>query len=69
MCSSDLVSGAVLRQKSAREINELQLAKLEATVGRELAGLQNNFRAIAARHASLTEAVAALRANAGGDAH
>jgi len=51
------VSGAVLRQKSAREINELQLAKLEATVGRELAGLQNNFRAIAARHASLTEAV------------
>jgi len=51
------VSGAALRQKSVREINELQLAKLEASVGRELAGLQNNFRAIAARRASLTEAV------------
>jgi outer membrane protein TolC len=51
------VSGAALRQKSVREINELQLAKLEASVGRELAGLQNNFRAIAARRTSLTEAV------------
>ena len=50
-------SGAVLRQKSVREINELQLAKLEQSVGRELAGLQNNFRAIAARHVSLTEAI------------
>ena len=51
------VGGAVLRQKSVRETNELQLAKLEASVARELARLQNNFRAIAARHASLTEAV------------
>ena len=51
------VSGAALRQKSVREINELQLAKLEQSVGRELAGLQNNFRAIAARHASLAEAI------------
>ena len=51
------VSGAALRQQSMREINELQLEKLEASVGRELAGLQNNFRAIAARHTSLTKAV------------
>lgn len=49
--------GAVLRQRSLREINELQLQKLEASVARELAGLQNNLRAIAARHDSLIKAV------------
>ena len=51
------VGGAVLRQKSVRETNELQLAKLEASVARELARLKNNFRVIAARHASLSGAV------------
>ena len=51
------VGGAVLRQQSIREMNELQLEKLEGSVRRELAGLQNNLRAIAARHASLIEAV------------
>ena len=50
------VSGASLQQRSVREINELQLQKLETSVGRELAGLQNNFRSIAARHDSLTKA-------------
>ena len=51
------VRGSVLRQKSIRETNELQLAKLESSVARELARLQNNFQAIAARHASLSAAV------------
>ncbi len=57
------VSGAALRQQALREINQLQLQKLEASVGRELAGLQNNFRAIAARHASLSKAVGVAEQN------
>ncbi len=51
------VGGLVLRQRSLREINALQLQKLERSVGRELAALQNNFRALAARHDSLGQAV------------
>jgi outer membrane protein TolC len=57
------VRGAALRQQSVRELNELQLQKLETSVTRELAGLQNNFRAIAARHESLTKAVAVAEKN------
>lgn len=57
------VSGAVLRQRSIREINQLQLQKLEASIARELAGLTNNFRAIAARHESLSQAVAVAEKN------
>ncbi len=51
------VAGAALRARSLREINQLQLQKLERSVGRELAALQNNFRALAARHDSLEQAV------------
>ncbi len=51
------VGGATLRQRSLREINEVQLQKLEASVVRELGSLQNNFRAIAARHDSLVKAI------------
>ena len=57
------VSGASLQQQSVREINELQLHKLETSVARELAGLENNFRAIAARHDSLSKAVEAAEKN------
>jgi outer membrane protein TolC len=57
------VGGAVLRERSIREMNELQLKKLEASVMRELAGLQDNLRAIAARHDSLTKAVAVAEKN------
>jgi len=57
------VSGAVLRQRSIREINQLQLQKLEASVARELAGLTNNFQAIAARHESLSQAVVVAEKN------
>ncbi|MBA3962221.1 MAG: TolC family protein [Chthoniobacterales bacterium] len=59
------VAGAVLRQRSLREINELQLQKLEASVGRTLAGLQNNFRAIATRHDSLGKSIALAEKNVG----
>jgi outer membrane protein TolC len=50
------VGGAATRQRAAREINELVLAKLEAEVPRELTRIQNNVRALATRHTSLTRA-------------
>ncbi len=50
------VGGALLTARSARETNELELRKLEASVPRELARLQNNLRAIAARYQSLNRA-------------
>ncbi|HXA08605.1 MAG TPA: TolC family protein [Chthoniobacterales bacterium] len=57
------VGWAVLRERSIREMNELQLKKLEASVLRELAVLQDNLRAIAARHDSLSKAVAVAEKN------
>ena len=64
------VGGAVLRQREAREINELLLAKLEANVRRDLARVESNLRAIEAQHESLAKAadvsqqnVVALREN------
>jgi outer membrane protein TolC len=50
------VGGAAMRQRAAREINELVLAKLEAEVPRELTRIRNNLRALATRHTSLTRA-------------
>ena len=57
------VGGAVLRARALREINALRLRQLERSVGRELAALQNNLRAIAARHASLLQAVEVAEKN------
>jgi outer membrane protein TolC len=57
------VGGATMRQRSIREVNELQLKELETRVAAELAGLQNSFRAIAARHESLTKAADAAEQN------
>lgn len=51
------VTGAVIQRRAAREINELVLARLEAEVPRELAQIQNNLRALAARQQSLSKAV------------
>jgi outer membrane protein TolC len=51
------VGGVVLRARSLREINEIKLQQLEQSVGRELAMLQNRFRAINARHESLIKSV------------
>ncbi|MEO6871038.1 MAG: TolC family protein [Chthoniobacterales bacterium] len=57
------VGGAVLRARSLREINELELQKLERSVSRELATLQSQFAAIAARHDSLMESVGLAEKN------
>jgi outer membrane protein TolC len=45
-----LTRGAVIRQRAAREINETVLARLEAAVPRDLTRIQNNLRALQARH-------------------
>ena len=50
------VGGALLSARSARETNELEVGKLEASVPRELARLQNDLRAIAARYEALSRA-------------
>jgi outer membrane protein TolC len=47
------VSGAVLLQRKAREINEIELRKLEASVGRELSRIHNELAGTAERHQSL----------------
>jgi outer membrane protein TolC len=64
------VGGAVLRQREAREINEVLLAKLEANVRRDLARVESNLRSIKAQHESFSKAadvaqqnVVALREN------
>jgi len=46
------VGGAVLRARKAREINEVELRKLEASVGRELSRIRNDLAGIDARHKS-----------------
>src|SRR5437764_12366559 len=46
------VGGAVLRARKAREINEIELHKLEANVGRELLRIRNELVGIEARHKS-----------------
>jgi outer membrane protein TolC len=46
------VGGAVLRARKAREINEVELRKLEASVGRELSRIHNELAGIDARHKS-----------------
>ena len=46
------VGGAVLRARKAREINEIELHKLEAGVGRELSRIRNELNGIEARHKS-----------------
>jgi outer membrane protein TolC len=53
------VTGAVRQRRSAREINELLLRRMEADVPRDLARIQNNLEAIAKNYASLSQATAA----------
>jgi outer membrane protein TolC len=57
------VGGAVAEQRAAREANELELQKLEASVPRELAQLQNTLQAIGARYRSLVAAVNVAESN------
>lgn len=47
------VGGAVLRQRKAREINEIELRKLETNVGRELSRIHSDLTGIAERRSSL----------------
>lgn len=51
-----LIGGAVLRQKSIKEMNELVVARLEADVPRELARIHNNLQTLRAKHNALTNA-------------
>jgi outer membrane protein TolC len=46
------VGGAALKAKKAREINEVELHKLEAGVGRELSKIRNDLHGIDARYQS-----------------
>ncbi|HEX4665818.1 MAG TPA: TolC family protein, partial [Chthoniobacterales bacterium] len=57
------VGGAVAEQRAAREANELELQKLEESVPRELAQLQNTLQAIGARYRSLVAAVGVAESN------
>jgi outer membrane protein TolC len=66
------VGGAVLKQRKAREINEVELRKLETNVGRELARIRNDLVGIEAKHKSLVggsqsarQAAAAVQQNLG----
>jgi outer membrane protein TolC len=57
------VGGAVLRARETREINRTLLKQLEANVPRELARIENNLRAIDARHAALGRAADVAQQN------
>ena len=46
------VGGAVLRARKAREINEVELHKLEASVSRGLLKIRNDLKGIETRHQS-----------------
>ena len=56
MIDNGRVGGAVLRAKAAREVNEAVLARLEADIPRGLTRIENNLRALHARHAALIKA-------------
>lgn len=67
------VAGAAIKQRKAREINEIACQKLEASIGRELLRLRNELESIDARHKSLAAAADAaeqdtvtVRQNLGG---
>jgi outer membrane protein TolC len=66
------VGGSVLKARSAREINELELKKLEANVGQQLSRIRNQLAGIAERHNALLsgasnaeQAAVAVRQNLG----
>lgn len=57
------VYGAAMRQRRIREINELELKKMEANVPRELARIRNNLDGIATKERELSTATAAAEQN------
>ena len=56
--------GAVLKQRSVREINELTLQKLEADVPREMSRIRHDLEAIGVKHRSLAGASSFAEENA-----
>jgi outer membrane protein len=58
------VGGAVLRARSAREINELTCRKLEVNIPRELSRIANDLKTTEVREKSLTSATAAAEESA-----
>jgi outer membrane protein TolC len=58
------VGGAVLRARSAREINELTCRKLEANIPRELSRIANDLKTTEVREESLVSAAAAAEQSA-----
>jgi outer membrane protein len=58
------VGGAVLRARSAREINELTCRKLEADIPRELSRIADSLKATEEREQSLASATAAAEESA-----
>src|SRR5207302_2622338 len=66
------VGGAVLKARKAREINEIELHKLEASVSRQLLRIKSDLAGIAERHKSFAgggenaqQTAAAVRQNLG----
>ena len=59
------VSGAVAKQRTAREVNEVLLQKMERDVPRDLLRIRNNLDAIALNEKALQGASAAAEQNAG----
>jgi len=58
------VAGAVIKQRKAKEINEVAVRKLEANIGGELLRIRNDLAAIEARQKSLGGALAIGEQNA-----
>lgn len=58
------VGGALLRQKKIREINEVELQKLEVNVGRELSRIRNDLAGIEAKHKALVGGTESARETA-----
>src|SRR6266576_3259025 len=58
------VGGAVLRARSAREINELTCRKLEANIPRELSRIANDLKTTEVREKSLADAATAAEESA-----
>ncbi|MEP7071553.1 MAG: TolC family protein [Verrucomicrobiota bacterium] len=58
------ISGAVTKQRAAREVNELLLQKMERDVPRDLARIDNELRAIARKEKALVGASSAAEENA-----
>jgi outer membrane protein TolC len=58
------VGGALLRQKKVREINEVELQKLETNVSRELSRIRNDLAGIEAKHKALVGGTESARETA-----